>query len=50
MIDIQGVVYRQGEKLDVAYTRDWLKQYAEALNKPEVQERFEAAWRRYVDE
>ena len=43
--DIQGVIYRQGEKLDTAYIRRWLAAFAEALADPEVQERFEAAGR-----
>jgi hypothetical protein len=44
--DIQGVVDRQGERLDASYIRDWLKSFAEALGSPEVVERFEAAWGR----
>lgn len=43
--DIQGVVYRQGETLDVAYIRQWLKEFADVLAKPDVGERFESAWR-----
>ncbi len=42
--DIQGVVYRQGEKLDVGYIRQWLNDFAEALANPEIVERFETAW------
>lgn len=45
LTDIQGVVYRQGEKLDVAYIRQWLKEFAAVLGNPDVLERFEAAWR-----
>lgn len=43
--DIQGVVYRQGEKLDVGYIRQWLNDFADALANPEIVERFETAWR-----
>lgn len=43
--DIQGVVYRQGEKLDIAYIREWLQSFADVLADPQVVERFEAAWR-----
>lgn len=43
--DIQGVVDRQGEKLGVAYIRQWLKEFADVLANPEVVERFESAWR-----
>lgn len=42
--DIQGVVYRQGEKLDLSYIRQWLNEFANALAEPEIVERFERAW------
>ncbi len=42
--DIQGIVYRQGEKLDVSYIRHWLSQFSQILENPEVLERFEVAW------
>jgi len=48
--DIQGIVYRQGEKLDFVYIRDWLKQFAELLDDPEIQNRFEAAWKKHSEE
>lgn len=44
--DIQGVVYRQGEKLDAEYIRAWLREFANVLADPEIVERFEAAWRK----
>jgi hypothetical protein len=43
--DIQGVVYRQGDKLNTAYIRQWLNEFADALADPEIVERFEKAWR-----
>jgi predicted nucleotidyltransferase len=46
--DIQGIVYRQGEKLDLDYIREWLAQFAEVLENPEVQSRFEDAWQQYI--
>jgi len=39
-IDIEGVLIRQRGKLDVAYIRDWLSQFAEALENPEILTRF----------
>jgi len=42
--DIQGIVYRQGERLDIEYIRNWLGQFAELLEEPEIQNRFERAW------
>jgi len=42
--DVQGVVYRQGDKLNTAYIRQWLNEFADALADPEIVERFERAW------
>jgi plasmid stabilization system protein ParE len=39
-IDIEGVLIRQRGKLDDAYIRDWLSQFAEALENPEILTRF----------
>lgn len=44
--DIQSVVQRQGKRLEVAYIRRWLKEFAEMLTNPDVLERFEKAWGR----
>jgi predicted nucleotidyltransferase len=38
--DIEGVLMRQRGKLDLAYIRNWLSQFAEALEKPEILTRF----------
>jgi len=45
-MDIEGVLLRQGNKLDVAYVRDWLTQFAEALEKPELLTRFNELYNR----
>ncbi len=42
--DIQGIVYRQGEKLDITYIRTWLSEFSTLLENPAVLERFESAW------
>jgi hypothetical protein len=39
-IDIEGVLMRQRGKLDINSIRDWLTQFAEALEKPELLTRF----------
>ncbi len=39
-IDIEGVLMRQRGKLDLAYIRNWLTQFAEALENPEILTRF----------
>ena len=46
--DIQGIVYRQGENLDLDYIRGWLKKFADLLGQPEVLAQFEKAWERYL--
>ncbi len=38
--DIEGVLMRQGEKLDQAYILDWLEQFAQALEQPELVQRY----------
>lgn len=39
-IDIEGVLIRQRGKLDLSYIRNWLTQFAEALENPEILTRF----------
>ena len=43
--DIEGVIARQGVALDVAYIREWLKQFDELLPEPHAIDDFERAWR-----
>ena len=38
--DIEGILMRQRGKLDVDYIRDWLSQFSEALENPEILTRF----------
>jgi len=44
--DIEGIIYRQGDRLDAGYIRSWLRQFGEILEAPEVEGRFEQIWRR----
>lgn len=44
VLDIEGVVARQGAALDVAYVRRWLEELARLADDPEVTARFERAW------
>jgi len=46
MLDIEGIVYRQGDALDVEYIRLWLHEFAAVLENPELVERFEVPWRK----
>jgi hypothetical protein len=43
LADIQSIIYRQGEKLEVKYIRSWLKQFSTALTDASILDRFEAA-------
>ncbi|MGB9777414.1 MAG: nucleotidyl transferase AbiEii/AbiGii toxin family protein [Anaerolineae bacterium] len=49
LMDIAGIVHRQGDRLDGEYTRRWLREFAAALEMPEILERFEHAWREFYE-
>ena len=44
VLDIEGIVARQGSALDVAYVRRWLEELARLADDPEVTARFERVW------
>ncbi len=44
VLDIEGIVARQGKKLDPGYIRRWLGDLAQASSDSEVVARFERAW------
>ena len=44
VLDIEGIVARQGKALDVAYLRRWLDELARTSDDPEVRNRFERIW------
>lgn len=39
--DVEGVLIRQRNQLDFTYIQRWLKEFAEALDMPEIEETFE---------
>lgn len=39
--DIEGIILRQGNKLNIRYIRKWLKRFSEILQMPEIIDRFE---------
>lgn len=45
--DIEGIVIRQGTKLDLTYLRHWLQNFAAWLETDEVIERFEQPWQKH---
>lgn len=44
VLDIEGIVARQGSMLDVGYLRRWLEELASVADDPEVTARFERIW------
>ena len=44
--DIESVVYRQHDRLNADYIRQWLREFSDILGLPEVIERFEVPWLR----
>jgi hypothetical protein len=46
LADIESVVLRQVDRLDVRYIRSWLRQFSEALDNPNILERFEQKYAR----
>jgi hypothetical protein len=44
--DIEGIVYRQRDALDVSYIRRWLRDFADVLANPEIPQHFERPWRK----
>lgn len=44
VLDLEGIVARQGVALDIAYVRQWLQELARASADPEVAARFERIW------
>jgi len=42
--DIEGVVYRQRDRLDARYIRRWLKEFADLLARPDILDHFERPW------
>ena len=45
--DIQGVIYRQGDKLNLITIRTWLSQFSDILENREILARFEKSWTEY---
>ncbi|MBI3629873.1 MAG: hypothetical protein HY217_09925 [Candidatus Rokubacteria bacterium] len=47
MLDIEGIVARQGASLEADYVRGWLEELSWAAEDFEVIRRFERAWTEY---
>ena len=45
IIDVEGIIIRQRDELDLGYIRKWLRLYANGKPDPEILDRFEHAWR-----
>lgn len=46
--DIEGIIVRQGKKLDIRYIRRWLKEFSYVLETQELLQRFEEPWKRLI--
>ncbi len=46
--DIEGIIMRQGKKLDVKYIRKWLKEFNHLPGMEDIIERFEKPWKRLM--
>ena len=46
IVDIESVVLRQGNRLNVMYIRRWLSEFSDLLANPDILERFEQAYRK----
>jgi len=44
LLDIEGIVARQGDKLDTSYVRQWLEELARVSGDPEIIARFDRVW------
>jgi len=44
LADVQGIIQRQGKKLDVRYIRRWLGEFSRGLDDPVILERFRQLW------
>ena len=47
LLDIEGLVARQGASLDIGYVRRWLTELSRLADDPDVARRFERAWAAY---
>jgi len=50
LIDIEGIILRQGRKLDIKYIRKWLREFSNILESKEIIECFEKPWRKFQRE
>lgn len=48
--DIEGIILRQGKRLDRDYIKKWLCEFSAMLEMPEIRERFEKLWNQLMEE
>lgn len=46
--DIESIIIRQGDRLNVRYIRKWLREFSELLRMPEIHKRFEKPWKKLI--
>lgn len=47
-VDIEGILIEQRERLDAKYIKNWLSQFADALEKPEILNRFLSLFKQII--
>lgn len=46
--DIESIILRQGNKLDISYIRKWLQEFSNLLETNEVIDRFDKPWKQLM--
>lgn len=47
--DIEGIVYRQGNKLNTNYIRQWLTEFTQVTGDQEILKRFREPWDKFIN-
>ena len=47
--DIEGIVFRQGNRLDIIYIRQWLTEISDITSNPDLSDLFESPWNNYQE-
>lgn len=47
IMDIDGIIKRQGQRLNIRYIRRWLKEFALLLENPDIHQQFEKLWSKW---
>ena len=48
--DIEGIILRQGERLDKRYILKWLNRFSKTLNRSDIIDKFNKLWNTLIEE